>query len=91
MSGRAQPRRAGQVRAGPAARLAACLHERNTGLVDSHHPLRETILLQTGLDAEARASFLRARQRVAPDAPGARLGPCGVRELAEPAADTFAW
>ena len=52
----------------PAARLVARLHERNTSLVDSHHPLRETVMLQTGADAEARASFLRARQRTALDA-----------------------
>jgi len=52
----------------PAPRLVARLHERNSWLVDSHHPLRETIMLQTGMDAEARASFLRARQRVALDA-----------------------
>ncbi len=45
----------------PAAGLVARLHERNTCLVDSHHPLRETIMLQTGAHAEARASFLRAR------------------------------
>jgi hypothetical protein len=36
--------------------------------VDSHHPLRETIMLQTGADATARAAFLRARQRTALDA-----------------------
>jgi hypothetical protein len=52
----------------PSSRLVARLHERNNWLVDSHHPLRETIILQTGLDAEARASFLRARQRIALDA-----------------------
>jgi hypothetical protein len=38
--------------------------ERNNWLVDSHHPLRETILLQTGTDAESRASFLRSRQKI---------------------------
>jgi hypothetical protein len=58
----------GKFAAVPAARLVARLHERNNWLVDSHHPLRETILLQTGADAEARASFLRARQRTALDA-----------------------
>jgi hypothetical protein len=34
-------------------------------VVEIHHPLRETIMLQTGVDAEARASFLRAHQRIA--------------------------
>ena len=57
----------GKFAAVPAARLVARLHERNGWLVDSHHPLRETIMLQTGVDAEARASFLRARQRIALD------------------------
>ena len=52
----------------PAPPLVARLHERNNWLVDSHHPLRETVMMQTGADAEARASFLRARQRVALDA-----------------------
>ena len=52
----------------PRPRLIARLHERNNWLVDSHHPLRETVMTQTGADAEARASFLRARQRLALDA-----------------------
>jgi hypothetical protein len=56
--------------AAPSPRLVARLHERNNWLVDSHHPLRETIMLQTDADANAnaRASFLRARQRIALDA-----------------------
>ena len=29
----------------PSSRLVARLHERNNWLVDSHHPLRETIML----------------------------------------------
>ena len=52
----------------PSARLVARLHERNNWLVDSHHPLRETIMLQTGADTDLRASFLRARQQRALDA-----------------------
>jgi hypothetical protein len=52
----------------PTPQLIARLHERNNWLVDSHHPLRETIMLQTGQGPEARASFLRARQRIALDA-----------------------
>lgn len=58
----------GKFAAVPTPRLVARLHERNNWLVDSHHPLRETIMLQTGCDAEARASFVRARQRIALDA-----------------------
>lgn len=49
----------------PSPKLIARLHERNNWLVDSHHPLRGTIMLQTGADADARAFFLRTRQRVA--------------------------
>lgn len=45
----------------PSARLVARLHERNNWLVDSHHPLRETIMLQTGADASLRARLLPAR------------------------------
>ncbi|HWL69446.1 MAG TPA: HNH endonuclease signature motif containing protein [Geminicoccus sp.] len=62
----------------PSPRLIARLHERNNWLVDSHHPLRETILLQTGADADARASFLRARQRIALDALVHEWEPAGV-------------
>jgi hypothetical protein len=51
----------------PASRLIEKLHNRNNWLVDSHHPLRETIMLQTGQATEARASFLRSRQRIALD------------------------
>jgi hypothetical protein len=58
----------GKFAAGPAPELVERLHERNKWLVDSHHPLRETIMLQTGAEAEARTSFLRARQRIALDA-----------------------
>jgi hypothetical protein len=49
----------------PEATLIEKLHRRNNWLVDSHHPLRETIMLQTGQTTEARASFLRERQRSA--------------------------
>jgi hypothetical protein len=52
----------------PSANLVARLHERNNWLVESHHPLRETIMLQTGVHADTRASFLRTRQRIALDA-----------------------
>jgi HNH endonuclease len=52
----------------PGSGLVERLHQRNNWLVDSHHPLRETIILQTGVDAEARASFLRSRQQIAVDA-----------------------
>ena len=49
----------------PSARLIEKLHRRNNWLVESHHPLRETVMLQTGETTELRASFLRSRQRIA--------------------------
>jgi len=58
----------GKFAAVPSPGLVARLHQRNSWLVESHHPLRETIILQTGMEVEARASFLRARQRIALDA-----------------------
>jgi hypothetical protein len=58
----------GKFAAVPTPRLVARLHERNNWLVDSHHPLRETIMMQTGKEPEERASFLRTRQRIALDA-----------------------
>jgi hypothetical protein len=58
----------GKFVAVPSPRLVGRLHQRNNWLVDSHHPLRETIILQTGMDVESRASFLRMRQRIALDA-----------------------
>ena len=57
----------GKFFAVPSGRLIEKLHQRNNWLVESHHPLRETIMLQTGLTTEARASFLRSRQRIALD------------------------
>ena len=35
------------------------LHERNEYLISSHHPLRETLLRQTGLDESSRIGFLQ--------------------------------
>nr|WP_272874907.1 HNH endonuclease [Roseomonas marmotae] len=58
----------GKFAAVPVPALVQRLHQRNNWLVDSHHPLRETILLQTGLDAEARAGFLRGRLQMALEA-----------------------
>jgi hypothetical protein len=59
----------GKFASAPSAPSVARLHERNNWLVDSHHPLRETILLQTGGNAEARVSFLRGKQRIATGLP----------------------
>ena len=43
----------------PTLRYLESLHDRNEYLIGSHHPLRETLMLQTGLTEPLRASFLR--------------------------------
>jgi len=43
----------------PTACLLERLHARNEFLIGSHHPLRETLIIQTGATTEARRSFLR--------------------------------
>jgi hypothetical protein len=47
----------------PEARYLERLHRRNEYLIDSHHPLRETLLLQTGQTEQARRAFLREAYR----------------------------
>jgi hypothetical protein len=42
----------------PELRFLERLHRRNEFLIGSHHPLRETLLLQTGETAQDRVSFL---------------------------------
>lgn len=42
----------------PSIRLLERLHRRNEYLIGSHHPLRETLMQQTGLRAEQRIAFL---------------------------------
>ena len=44
-------------------------HKRIAWLVGSHHPLLGTILLQAGVNAEARTCFPCVRQRIALDTP----------------------
>ncbi len=53
----------------PNLRLLARLHTRNEFLIGSHHPLRETLMSQTGTNEAERKSFLqnqydRARERL---------------------------
>jgi hypothetical protein len=43
----------------PSLRLVGQLHKRNTYLIDSHHPLRETLISQCGSTTEERRSFLQ--------------------------------
>jgi hypothetical protein len=51
--------RSGKFDALPAPRLLDRLHTRNEFLISSHHPLRETLILQTGDSSDARAGFLK--------------------------------
>ena len=43
----------------PTERLLERLHTRNEFLIGSHHPLRETLIAQTGVDDARRRGFLR--------------------------------
>lgn len=49
----------------PALPLLTLLHRRNEYLIASHHPLRETILAQTGTTEQMRRGFLQARYSIA--------------------------
>ena len=42
----------------PAVRLVRRLHNRNEYFIGSHHPLRETLMQQTGLSSADRAAYL---------------------------------
>lgn len=42
----------------PTIRLLERLHKRNEFLISSHHPLRETLMLQTGVSENERKGFL---------------------------------
>ena len=44
----------------PELRFLERLHKRNNFLIDSHHPLRETLIQQTGATELARRQFLQA-------------------------------
>lgn len=44
----------------PTLLLLERLHKRNEYLIKSHHPLRETLMLQTGLTPESRKDFLQS-------------------------------
>ena len=43
----------------PAIPLLERLHNRNEYLITSHHPLRETLIAQTGNSTEKRQQFLQ--------------------------------
>ena len=52
----------------PSERLLARLHLRNEFLIASHHPLRETLMAQTGAQSGDRREFLQATYQAALDA-----------------------
>jgi len=43
----------------PELRFLERLHDRNEFLITSHHPLRETLMLQTGTTEPGRRSYLQ--------------------------------
>jgi hypothetical protein len=49
----------------PVLRYVERLERRNNFLIESHHPLRETLIAQTGASERERTGFLRARDREA--------------------------
>jgi len=51
------------------------LNLRNNWLIDSHHPLRETLIAQTGATEQKRASFLQQCDQLAIDAIPSRWRP----------------
>lgn len=49
----------------PAEKFLARLHARNEFFINSHHPLRETLMQQTGTKLEQRINFLKANYQQA--------------------------
>jgi hypothetical protein len=56
---------AGKFARVPALKYLERLHTRNSFLINSHHPLRETLMNQMGLTEEQRRSFLQEQYRQA--------------------------
>lgn len=52
----------------PATKYLTRLHKRNEFLISSHHPLRETIIRQTGATEQERRAFLASVDQRAIDA-----------------------
>lgn len=53
--------REGKFARAPSLALLERLHTRNEFLISSHHPLRETLIAQTGVSEPERRAFLQAR------------------------------
>jgi hypothetical protein len=49
----------------PTIKLLERLHKRNSFFIDSHHPLRETLIIQTGKKELDRVSFLKIMDSIA--------------------------
>jgi HNH endonuclease len=64
----------------PALTLLQRLHRRNSYLIDSHHPLRETLIGQTGDSEPQRVAFLQHMDRRAIEIVIHRWSPTDVRE-----------
>jgi hypothetical protein len=61
----------------PSLRLLERLHQRNEYLIGSHHPLRETLMQQTGAVAKQRIDFLNHLYRAVQLSPGLAWEPAG--------------
>jgi 5-methylcytosine-specific restriction endonuclease McrA len=66
----------------PTRLLLERLHRRNEFLISSHHPLRETLMLQTGVDVRVRISFLQVVYAAAIEARVAQWQPAAAAEAA---------
>lgn len=55
----------GKFAKAPAIKYLERLHKRNDYLISSHHPLRETLMNQTGLTEEDRVHFLKSVDKIA--------------------------
>lgn len=61
----------------PSIRLLERLHQRNEYLIGSHHPLRETLMQQTGTLAKQRIDFLNLLYQAVQLSPGLAWEPAG--------------
>lgn len=57
----------------PSVNLLERLHKRNEYLITSHHPLRETLIAQTGFTEQTRRGFLQDAYNCATLTLGSRL------------------
>lgn len=57
--------RSGKQARVPALKFLKRLHQRNSYLIDSHHPLRETLIQQTGRTEPSRRDFLERKHNEA--------------------------